>query len=175
MEELRKDPTRGRWVLIRPKGHSAGEDDCPYCPGNEAATIEIAAYRKDGAPPNGPGWSVRVVPASDPYFRIEWELIREGVGMFDMITPRGASELVLESPRHDDTLATMAPEQIESVLWMWRDRLLDLKRDGQIRDILVSRHHKKPGVPWHHPYSRLTAIPIVFDETRQELREAREY
>ena len=56
--------------------------------------------------------------------------------MFDMITPRGASELIVESPRHDDTLATMDPEQIEAVLWMYRDRLLDLKRDGQIRDIL---------------------------------------
>jgi UDPglucose--hexose-1-phosphate uridylyltransferase len=175
MEELRKDPTRGRWVLIRPKAAAPPEGDCPYCPGAEAGTIEIAAYRKDGQGPNGPGWSVRVVPASDPYFRIEWELVREGVGMFDMITPRGASELVVESPRHDDTLATMAPEQVELVLWMWRDRLLDLKRDNQIRDILVSRHHKKPGVPPHHPYSRVTAIPIVFDDTRQELREAREY
>ena len=53
--------------------------------------------------------------------------------------------------------------------------LLDLKRDSQIRDILISRHHKKPGVSAHHPYSRVTAIPIVFDETRRELREAREY
>jgi UDPglucose--hexose-1-phosphate uridylyltransferase len=175
MEELRKDPTRGRWVLVRPKAPLPPEGECPYCPGSESATTEIAAYRKDGQGPNGPGWSVRVVPAADPYFRIEWELVREGVGMFDMITPRGASELVLESPRHDDTLATMAPEQVELVLWMWRDRLLDLKRDNQIRDILVSRHHKKPGVPRHHPYSRVTAIPIVFDDTRQELREAREY
>jgi UDPglucose--hexose-1-phosphate uridylyltransferase len=58
---------------------------------------------------------------------------------------------------------------------MYRDRLVDLKRDGQIRDILISRHHKKPGVAHHHPYSRVTAIPIVFDETRRELREAREY
>jgi UDPglucose--hexose-1-phosphate uridylyltransferase len=95
--------------------------------------------------------------------------------MFDMINPRGASELVVESPRHDDTLASMGPAALESVLWMYRDRLLDLKRDGQIRDILVSRHHKKPGVAGHHPYSRVTAIPIVFDETRRELREAREY
>jgi UDPglucose--hexose-1-phosphate uridylyltransferase len=116
-----------------------------------------------------------VVPERDPYFRIERELVREGVGMFDMITPRGASEIIVESPRHDDTLATMDPEQIESVLWMYRDRLLDLKRDGQIRDILISRHHRKPGVGPHHPYSRVTAIPIVFDDSRRELREAREY
>src|SRR5499426_3041379 len=173
---MRKDPTRGHWILIRPKAKPSRQTDCPYCPGAEHLTgPEIAAYRPENSTPNGPGWTVRVVPEPDAYFRIEWELVREGVGMFDMINPRGASELVVESPRHDDTLATMEPSAIESVLWMYRDRLLDLKRDGQIRDILVSRRHRKPGVAPHHPYSRVTAIPIVFDETRRELREAREY
>ena len=176
MSELRKDPTRGQWVLIRPKPNLSSSDECPYCPGAEAASgPEIAAYRKDGSAPNTPGWMVRVVPERDPYFRIEDELVREGVGMFDMITPRGASEMIIESPRHDDSLATMDPEQFEDVLWMYRDRLLDLKRDSQIRDILISRRHKKPGIALHHPYSRVTAIPIVFDEKRRELREAREY
>jgi len=176
MDELRKDPSRGQWVLVRPKAKPLASGECPYCPGAESTTLpEIAAYRPDGAPPNGPGWTVRVVPEHDPYFRIEWELVREGVGMFDMITPRGASELILESPHHADTLASIEPAQLASVLLMYRDRLVDLKRDGQIRDILISRRHKKPGVPPHHPYSRVTAIPIVFDETRRELREAREY
>lgn len=175
MDELRKDPTRGRWVLVRPKPQPESEGECLYCPGNESRTVEIAAYRPTGSPPGGPNWTVRVVPAGDPYFRIERELIREGVGMFDMITPRGAGELIIESPRHDDTLASMEPGQLQAVLGMYRDRLLDLKRDSQIRDILVLRHHKKPGVLPHHPYSRVTAIPIVFDEVRQELREAREY
>jgi len=151
-------------------------DDCALCPGSESATLpEIAAYRKNGSAPNTPGWRVRVVPETDPYLTIESDLVRQGVGMYDTITPRGASELIVESPRHDDTLATMDVEQIESVLWMYRDRLVDLKRDSQIRDILVSRHHKRPGVPPHHPYSRVTAIPIVFDDTRHELRKAREY
>jgi UDPglucose--hexose-1-phosphate uridylyltransferase len=176
VDELRKDPTRGQWVLLRPKVETDTDTECPYCPGAERLSgREIAAYRKQGSEPNGSGWTVRVVPERDAYFRVEWELAREGVGMFDMITPRGASELIVESPRHDDTLATMDPEQVESILWMYRDRLVDLKRDGQIRDILIARHHKKAGVSPHHPYSRVTAIPIVFDETRRELREAREY
>jgi UDPglucose--hexose-1-phosphate uridylyltransferase len=163
-------------VLIRPKVTGGPDQECPYCPGAEATSgAEIAAYRKDGSAGNTPGWGVRVVPERDPYFRIEDELVREGVGMFDMITPRGASEIIIESPNHDDTLATMSSDQVEDVLWMYRDRLLDLKRDGQIRDILISRRHKKPGVTRHHPYSRVTAIPIVFDDKRRELREAREY
>ena len=139
MDEMRKDPTRGQWVLVRPKAKAVADGECPYCPGRESLNgPEIAAYRTEGGAADGPGWRVRVLPESDPYFRIEWELVREGVGMFDMITPRGASELILESPRHDDTLATMEPAQIESVLWMYRDRLIDLKRDNQIRDILIT-------------------------------------
>ena len=176
MDELRKDPTRGQWVLVRPKAKLRLDEGCPYCPGAEGQTApEIAAYRKEGGSANGSDWTVRVVPEHDPYFRIEWELVREGVGMFDMITPRGAAELILESPRHDDTLASMEVEQLQAIIWMYRDRLLDLKRDGQIRDILISRRHKKLGVAPHHPYSRVTAIPIVFDESRRALREARDY
>jgi UDPglucose--hexose-1-phosphate uridylyltransferase len=177
VSELRKDAARGHWVLVRPQSApAAGPAECALCPGNESLTAqEIAAYRKDGSAPNGPGWQVRVVPESDPYFRLEWDLVRAGVGMYDKITPRGASELVVESPRHDETLASMPEEQLEAVLWMYRDRLVDLKRDSQIRDIVVSRHHRKPDVPPHHAYSRVSGSPIVFDEKRRELAEAREY
>ena len=46
MDELRKDPTRGQWVLIRPKAQAPADGPCPYCPGSEALTgAEIAAYR----------------------------------------------------------------------------------------------------------------------------------
>jgi UDPglucose--hexose-1-phosphate uridylyltransferase len=176
VHELRKDVAGGRWVLVRPSTKPPLENDCPYCPGAEDLSgPEIAAYREEASPPNGPGWTVRVVAERDPYFRVEWELVREGVGMFDVIAPRGASELIIESPRHDATMASLDPEQIGSVLWMYRDRIVDLKRDDQIRDILISRHHRKPGISPHHSYSRVSAIPIVFDAARHELREAREY
>src|SRR5438093_6553268 len=132
VDELRKDPTQGHWVLIRPKAKPTKSTDCPYCPGSEHLTgPEIAAYRPDGSSANGPGWTVRVVPEPDAYFRIEWELVREGVGMFDMINPRGASELIVESPGHDDTLATMEPSHVESVLWMYRDRLVVRRRSEE--------------------------------------------
>ncbi|MBI2544345.1 MAG: galactose-1-phosphate uridylyltransferase [Candidatus Rokubacteria bacterium] len=177
MSDLRKDPTRGQWVLVRPRGGAERDgDDCPFCPGNEASTPpEIAAYRKEGSAPNSPGWQVRVIPEADPYFQVEWELVREGVGMYDKITPRGASELIIESPSHEDTPATMGPDQLERILWMYRDRLEDLKRDPKIRDILITRRYRKPGSRLSHPYSRVTAIPVIFDDLRRELRESREY
>ena len=74
---------------------------------------EIFAYRTESSAPNGPGWSVRVIPEADPYFRIEQELVREGVGLYDRIFPRGATELIVESPSHEDTAATLGDGQWE--------------------------------------------------------------
>jgi UDPglucose--hexose-1-phosphate uridylyltransferase len=136
---------------------------------------EIVAYRKDGSPADSPGWSVRVIPEADPYFRIEQPLVREGIGLYDRISPRGATELILETPAHDDTAATMGEAQWEQVLRMYGERIRDLKRDINIRDLLVTRRHRAPGARIMHPYSRLTAIPIIFDEVRRKLRECREY
>jgi len=177
MDDLRKDPTRGRWVLVRPATVGPpSSPDCPFCPGSEAQTPpEISAYRKDGSSADGPGWSVRVIPEIDPYFRVEQDLVREGVGLYDRITPRGATELIIESPAHDETPASMREGQWEQVLWMYRDRIVDLKRDLRIRDLLVTRRHRAPGSRITHPYSRLIAIPIIFDEVRRKLRECREY
>ena len=177
MSDLRKDPTRGQWVLVRPSGAApATQPECPFCPGNERLTPrEIASYRKDGSTANSPGWSVRVIPEADPYFRIELPLDREGVGLYDKITPRGASELIIESPRHDETPAGMPLPQWEQVLWMYGERIRDLKRDLAIRDLLVTRRHRIPGSRITHPYSRITAIPIIFDEVRHKLDQAREY
>src|SRR3990170_1190192 len=177
MSSLRKDPTRGQWVLVRPRGEAPlATDECPFCPGSESRTPpETAAYRKEGSAPDGPGWSVRVIPEIDPYFRIEPGLVREGVGLYDKISPRGATELIVESPSHDLTPAGMDEAQWEQVLWMYRDRLRDLKKDPAIRDILITRRHRKPGSRILHPYSRVIAVPIIFDDVRRKLRECREY
>jgi UDPglucose--hexose-1-phosphate uridylyltransferase len=175
--DLRKDPTRGQWVLVRPPAEARADGgECPFCPGNERLTPpEIARFRRDGAPASDEDWTVRTIPERDPYFSIELPLMREGVGLYDKITPRGASELIVESPRHDDTPATMPEAQWERVLWMYGERIRDLKRDLAIRDILVTRRHRISGSRITHPYSRLTAIPIIFDEGRRKLDEAREY
>src|SRR5262249_51169966 len=125
--------------------------------------------------PDEPGWSVRVVPERDPYFRIESPLVREGIGLYDRISPRGATELIIESPGHELTPATLGEGQWEQVLWMYRDRIRDLKQDVALRDILIPRRSRRPGSRITHPSSRLTAIPIIFDEVRRKLAAAREY
>jgi UDPglucose--hexose-1-phosphate uridylyltransferase len=177
--ELRKDPATGKWVLVRPHGRDHRDSDpgsCPFCPGNERLTPpEIASYRPPAGASNGSDWEVRVFPERDPYFVIEEDLVREGIGMFDRISTRGASEILVESPDHGMTLDSADEVQVERVLWMYRDRVKDLKRDLKIRNVVVTRRHGKPGSRIRHPYSRILAAPIVFDDVRHELTQAREY
>jgi UDPglucose--hexose-1-phosphate uridylyltransferase len=150
--------------------------ECPFCPGNENHTPkEIAAYRTNGQPPNSPDWLVRVIPERAPLLQIEGMIHREGVGMFDKISSRGASEIVVEHPDHGATWHDLPPGDIERVLWMYRERVADLYRDRQIRSILVCRSDGRAGGKITHPYSRIIGAPIIFDHIRHELVTARHY
>ncbi len=175
--ELRKDPTSGRWVLIQNRTSRASDGTrCLFCPGHETETPpEIAAYRSDGQPPNSAEWLVRVIPERAPLLQIEGDIQREGLGIFDKVSGRGASEIVIETPDHGASWDTLAVGDIERVLWMYRERVADLYQDPQIRAVLVTRRERTPATHITHPFSRIIGAPIIFDDLRQELATARQY
>src|SRR5215510_8986139 len=119
MPELRKDPTVGRWVTVETERVRRPRD---FCPGHERETPpEIFAYRDPAdAPANTPGWRVRVVPSKFPALRVEGRLERRGDGLYDVMNGRGAHEVVIESPEHDQTLATLPPAAVEEVVRAYR-------------------------------------------------------
>jgi UDPglucose--hexose-1-phosphate uridylyltransferase len=175
--ELRKDAVSGRWVLVRNHSlHGAAVGSCPFCPGREAQTpVEIAAYRTNGQPSNSSGWLVRVIPERAPLLQVEGDIYREGLGMFDRVSGRGASEIVIEHPDHQAAWGTLPAGDIERILWMYRDRVTDLYRDPQIRAVLVLRRSRTPAATITHPFSRVIGAPIIFDDIRHELATARHY
>ena len=189
MPELRKDPVTGRWVIIstdrqkRPsdfrleRATIIGREHCPFCPGHESFTPhEVLAYRQNGSAPNAPGWDVRVVPNKFPALQVEGTLDRVGEGMFDRMNGIGAHEVIIETPDHDRTLAAMSESDIERVLWAYRERMLDLKRDFRLRYIVVFKNHgAAAGATLEHTHSQLIALPIVPDFAREELGGARRH
>ena len=177
--ELRKDPATNRWVLVRremPADPGNGNVQCLFCPGNEAATAsEIAAYRTNGQPANSPEWLVRVIPERAPLMQIEGDIQREGRGIFDWVSGRGASELLIEHPDHRASWTTMHVAEIERILWMYRQRVEDLYRDRQIRCVLIHRCVQGSGSRIEHPVSHILGAPLVFDDIREELKAARDH
>lgn len=188
MSELRKDPITGRWVIIsterrkrptdfRPESVHTGPPTtaCPFCEGHEHMTpSELLAYRRNGSGPNSAGWDLRIVPNQFPVLRVEGTLDRQGEGLFDKMNGIGAHEVIIESPHHQETLATMEEQAVEQVLWAFRERVLDLKRDRRFRYIIIFKNHgAAAGAALDHTHSQLIALPIVPREVRDEVDGAR--
>lgn len=188
MADLRKDPVTGRWVIISTERQKRPSDFqtetvtiqpdglCPFCEGHEDKTPpEILAYR-NGSPGNTGGWEVRVVPNKFPALRVEGTLDREGEGLFDRMNGIGADEVIIETPDHTQTLATLPEPAIEKVFWAWRDRVLDLKRDIRLRHIVIFKNHgAAAGASLYHSHSQLIALPIIPREMAEELEGAKRH
>jgi UDPglucose--hexose-1-phosphate uridylyltransferase len=188
LPELRKDPITGRWVIIandrakrpgdfiRQRVAPASGRVCPFDYGNERKTPpEILAYRNSGAR-DEPGWRVRVVPDKFPVLGIEGDLNRQGEGMYDKMNGIGAHEVFIETPDHAATLANMPERQIEEVLWAWKERVNDLKRDRRFRYILLFRNYGEPaGASLEHPHSQLIALPVIPKRVKEEVDGAQLY
>ena len=175
--ELRKDPVTNRWVLVQREAFlEHGNGLCPFCPGREAVTpAEIAAYRTKGQPGNSSEWLVRVIPECAPLLQIEGDIQREGFGIFDRVSGRGASEILIEHPDHQASWDTMSGAELERILWMFRQRVEDLYRDRQIRSVLIYRRDRSADSHVRHPFSRILGAPLVFDDIREELKAARDH
>jgi UDPglucose--hexose-1-phosphate uridylyltransferase len=189
LPELRKDPVTGRWVIISTERRKRPSDFrldsaavitgeyCPFCPGREELTPpEVLAFRNHGGAPNSSGWDLRVVPNKFPALQVEGNLDREGEGLFDRMNGIGAHEVIIETPDHQKTLASMSEPEIERVLWAFRERIVDLKRDIRFRYILVFKNHgAAAGATLEHTHSQLIALPIVPDFVREEVEGARRH
>ncbi len=188
MPELRKDPVVGRWVIIatergrRPSDFvrvapARASGPCVFCAGHEDKTPpEILAGRGPDSRPDGPGWSYRVVANKFPALRIEGDLEPSGEGLFDRMNGVGAHEVVIETPDHDASLATLGVDAVTDVLSAFRERVLDLKKDPRFEYILVFKNHgEAAGASLGHPHSQLIATPIIPIMVTEELTGAARY
>ncbi|MBZ0157412.1 MAG: galactose-1-phosphate uridylyltransferase [Alphaproteobacteria bacterium] len=189
MPELRKDPISGRWVIIsvergkRPSDFISPSQKrraggfCPFCPGNEHTTPpEIVAFRPASTPPNSPGWTLRVVPNKFPALQIHGDLNKRGEGMFDRMNGIGAHEVIIETPEHQLSLATMPLRSVEDVLWAYYFRLNDLKKDNRLKYVLIFKNEGEiAGASLEHTHSQLIALPIVPISVKEEMESAKKY
>lgn len=174
MPELRKDPIVGRWVIIAtdrarrplPVRLETPEDTgtpCPFCEGSERETPrEILSYRNQSSNPNDKGWRVRVVPNKYPALQIEGDQAKRGEGIYDKMNGIGAHEVIIECPHHETNMAYLSEDNIREVLWVYHDRLVDLKKDPRLVYGMVFKNvGAAAGASLEHTHSQLIVTPIV--------------
>jgi UDPglucose--hexose-1-phosphate uridylyltransferase len=116
------------------------------------------------------------VPNKFPALRVEGDLNRRGVGIFDLMDGVGAHEVVIESPLHQWRMADGPPESLELVLRASQARLTDLYRDLRFRYVVIFRNFgQAAGASLDHPHSQLIAVPITPKRVKEELAAARDY
>ncbi|MBI2930027.1 MAG: galactose-1-phosphate uridylyltransferase [Planctomycetes bacterium] len=182
MAELRRDPVSGRWVIFaveraerpeefRSEGFSRAGGACPFCRGSEHLTpSEIFALRDNGV------WRVRVVPNKFPALRVEGDLDKRAEGAYDVMSGIGAHEVIIESPEHVVNLTALDDARVGEVLWVYKQRLLDLRRDTRLVYGLVFKNvGPRAGATVEHSHSQLIALPVVPVRVQDEIERARAY
>jgi UDPglucose--hexose-1-phosphate uridylyltransferase len=182
MPELRQDVVTGTWVVIaseramRPSDFSRirvtepETGDCPFDPGHESMTPpEIAAVRPGDTEPDSPGWQVRVVPNKFPAFA-EGAKVDEFSAMFPRRAGEGSHEVIIHTPDHHKSLATMTAEEVELVLRVYKQRyrVNSEKPDVSYIHIIVN-HGRESGASLEHSHSQLLGVPLVPPLVKQEL------
>ena len=144
--ELRFDLLTGEWVSI--VGHRQDRpnlpvDGCPFCVGGLEApeAYDTLAFRNR--------W-----PAYDPGEPIDLDML-EANGV-DRIGAVGDAEVVLYSPRHTGSLASLGTAQVRKVIDLWADRTAVLLARPEVAYVLVFESRGTDvGATIHHPHGQI--------------------
>jgi len=184
MPEFRQNLATQEWVILSPERAKRASDfakelpkksrqpkykkDCPFCRGNEVQTEE-PEYEY---PHNG-DWQVRVVPNKFAALKADLEPTRSCVGAFLSVKGFGITEVVIEHPRHDLTLALMEVADIVEIIKAYRLRQCEISLNEKINLVTVFRNHgARAGTSLIHPHSQIIATPIVPPHVRYPMEQA---
>jgi len=179
VNQLRLDPVSGRWVTVatergkrqelfiprQPTLDAVEGRPCPFCPGNEGDTLPaLEAYGPSGA------WLVRVVPNRYPAFEGDAPFVVEHRGpVFTEAPASGIHEVLILSPEHDATLASLSDEQCALVMAAIRDRVEQHQNTQGLRySQVIVNHGRQAGASLAHPHGQLLGIPFVPRELAEE-------
>lgn len=147
--EFRLDPLTRRWVAVttaRQSRPNLPTADCPFCVGGaEAPDPYVVKAFPNRWPPLEPGNPLEL--PDDPTAHI---------------SARGAAEVVLYSPDHHASLATLDGGAVRRVVDLWADRTMHLLARPEVEYVLVFENRgEQVGATIPHPHGQIYAFPFV--------------
>jgi UDPglucose--hexose-1-phosphate uridylyltransferase len=175
LNELRVDPLTGLKTIIaaaradRPGGQFDLEpppaivvEKDPFAPGHEDRTPpEVYALRPNGGGPDSPGWIVRVVPNLYPALEPD-AATPEPHANPDLYTAQPAAghhEVIINAPDSVSSLTDLAPEQVQTAMEAWRERMR-AHAECACRHLIVNER-REAGASLPHTHAQLYALRFV--------------
>ncbi|MDW8107442.1 MAG: DUF4931 domain-containing protein [Armatimonadota bacterium] len=145
--------------------------NCPFCVGNEAMTPpEVDAFRDPATAPDTPGWWVRVVPNKYPALVPEGNLTPREQGIYTVADGVGVHEVIIETPKHNETPTTTSLDQWSEALRMHQRRLRALAQDERLRTVLIFHNEGRvAGASLEHFHSQLVGLTFVPPEVQRHI------
>lgn len=195
MSELRQNLATRQWVIVAPdrlKGKpfqphvnplvdtwEEYEENCPFCPGNEERypNVELDRIPSD----DDCGWKALCVEnkykimSDQPDCPIApSEFAKDGI--YYKFKGCGHHDLVIESPIHNKTFATMTQEEAEPSIVLYSRRYKELEKNpNNLLTIIFKNHGIKSGASQKHPHSQIIASRVVPNHLRNLMEESQRY
>lgn len=146
MSEFRHDALTGEWVAIsgaRQGRPNLPATDCPFCIGGLEAPEP---------------YEVKAFPNRWPIFSPGEPVDFAG----ERVPGRGAAEVVLYTPDHDATMASLGVAGVRRVVDLWAERTEALLARPEIEYVLVFENRgAEVGATIPHPHGQIYAFPFV--------------
>lgn len=165
--QLRRDPLTGRWSVIAGARHgrpvSSGGDapgGCPFCVGGlEAPDPYVARAFPNRWPSLVPGAAVDVASLDGT--------------VHPSLRASGASEVVLYSPDHHASLATIGDDAVRRVVDLWAERTAELGARDEVAYVLVFENRgAEVGATIAHPHGQVFGLPVEPPEHLAEVAQS---
>jgi UDPglucose--hexose-1-phosphate uridylyltransferase len=88
----------------------------------------------------------------------------------------GQHEVIIESPEHDQQIATMSKEEVEVVIETYHKRYIELMLEHENMMAIIFRNHgDRAGASLKHPHSQIIVTGMVPRHIRWREQEAQDY
>lgn len=181
MSQLRLNPLAGRWVTIvadraqrpsdfAPRRAQVEADPgrpCPFCPGNEEATLPALETLDEGG-----RWRMRVIPNLYPAFDGDEPFAVHHLGPVHIeAEASGIHEVFVFTPDHNGGAHEGTDEHAGDLMMLLKRRFQEHASNGHIRYTqAIINHGREAGASLAHPHGQLLGLPFVPGEILEEQR-----
>jgi UDPglucose--hexose-1-phosphate uridylyltransferase len=156
--ELRRDPILDEDVIVstarQDRTFLPPAEYCPLCPtaSADAFATEIPS----------PTYEIVAFENLFPSFRPDAPAVADESPLTVRARAQGACEVIVYSPQHEATLASLPRAQVRRLIDVWADRYAELAARPEVAYVFIFENRgKEIGVTLTHPHGQVYAFPFI--------------